>query len=483
MTSHWLPDQINNWIFNNRLRLLRVLTIILVMVASALMAPRVVARSTPETLLFLALLAVGPVLVLLRWPNLGLWALIPGGMLVPFSIATGSNTAINISVILSAGLLGLWVLELITGQKQFYFSRPFIPLLLFMSVSVLGFGFGQLHWFPIPPASLMAQIGGLSIFLLLGGVFLLTANQITNLRWLEWITWTFLILASIYILATILPLGRTGWWIQGRFQRAVQDSLFWTWVVILAFSQALVNQKLPVWLRGALFVLALSTIYVTVVIKQSWVSGWFPALTAMGIITWFGQPRIRKFILLGACLVLIFQFDNLYNYIFAEGDNEYSLITRLEAWSIMLNIIKVNPLFGLGPSNYYWYTVIFPISGYQVYFSSHNNYFDLVAQVGLIGLALFFWFAWEIGRLGFRLLSITPDGFPKAYAIGGLGGLGAMLVAGMLGDWVIPFVYNVGMQGYRASAIAWLFLGGILVLERLYVRSADPEHELNKESY
>jgi len=47
---------------------------------------------------------------------------------------------------------------------------------------------------------------------------------------------------------------------------------------------------------------------------------------------------------------------------------------------------------------------------------------------------------------------------------GALGGLSGMLTAAMLGDWVLPFVYNVGLKGLRASVIGWLFLGGLIAV-------------------
>ena len=50
------------------------------------------------------------------------------------------------------------------------------------------------------------------------------------------------------------------------------------------------------------------------------------------------------------------------------------------------------------------------------------------------------------------------------------GGLAGMVVAGMLGDWVLPFFYNVGLNGFRSSMIGWLFLGGLVSLEQM-VRS------------
>lgn len=37
----------------------------------------------------------------------------------------------------------------------------------------------------------------------------------------------------------------------------------------------------------------------------------------------------------------------------------------------------------------------------------------------------------------------------------------------MLGDWVLPFVYNVTFNGLRASVLGWIFLGGLVALERM----------------
>ncbi len=105
--------------------------------------------------------------------------------------------------------------------------------------------------------------------------------------------------------------------------------------------------------------------------------------------------------------------------------------------------------------------------GYSVSFSSHNNFVDIVAQTGLLGLACFVWFAWELGRLGWQLRARVPVGFPQAYVYGALGGLVGTLAAGMFGDWVLPFVYNIGLKGFRASALGWLFMGGLVALGQM----------------
>jgi hypothetical protein len=77
------------------------------------------------------------------------------------------------------------------------------------------------------------------------------------------------------------------------------------------------------------------------------------------------------------------------------------------------------------------------------------------------------WFAWEIGRLGWRLRDRAPHGFARAYVYGALAGLVGTLAAGMLADWLIPFVYNIGFIGFRSSLWAWMFLGGLVAIEQM----------------
>jgi len=134
----------------------------------------------------------------------------------------------------------------------------------------------------------------------------------------------------------------------------------------------------------------------------------------------------------------------------------------------MVEITKASPIFGLGMANYTWYTPLFPILGYNIRFNSHNNYLDVLAQTGLVGLLCFLWFFGEIWLLGWHMRNRVPDGFPKAYVLGVLGGLiGTLLLAG-LGDWVIPFVYNIGLNGFRASIFVFIFLGGLVAIARIY---------------
>jgi O-antigen ligase len=384
---------------------------------------------------------------------------------VPFGIGTGSESELNPPLLLIIVLLGIWLLDAVRRHDiRLIPSRTTLPLIAFLVATLLAFGFGQLPWFFANAAPIRAQIGGLAIFVLSVCAFLLTCHYVKDLRWLEWLTWIFLALGGLYIVGLIVPpIG--GLTTKLYLQNAV-GSLFWTWLVALAFSQAAFNRQMRPFARILLGVLVLATLVFSMTRNRAWTSGWAPPLVAIIVILLAASPRLG-IVAVSAGVVLAVLMPQTFSGLIDVGDNSYSAMTRVEAWEVLFQIIKVSPILGLGFANYYWFTPLFSILGYHVRFNSHNNYVDLVAQTGLLGLACFLWFSVEVGRLGWQLRERVPSGFAQAYVYGALGGLAGTLFAGMLGDWVLPFVYNVGFGGFRASVLGWLFMGGLVALEQM----------------
>jgi hypothetical protein len=442
-------------------------------IASMVISPFAAMGSLPVLLSLLLYLGICSIIILIKFPNLGLVFLVIASLVVPINLNTGTYSSINISMLLVILLVGLWVLDMIIRQRKISLlpSNAVTAAIVFCIVTFISFGFGQLGWFNARGAPLLTQAAQLLLFILSMAGFLLVAHRVRETRVLEWMVWSFIGIGGVFILARLIPpLNST---VVPFFQRAVWDSLFWTWLISLVYSQLLFN-NLKIKFRLLLIALLIATLYISTVVAVEWVSGWLPGAAAIGIITWLGFPQHRLKIILLTAAAALFKYESIVG-VFMVGDNEYSLMTRLEAWKVMGDVISANPLFGLGPANYYWYSALFPILGYYVPFNSHNNYVDILAQTGIIGLVVFIWLFVEIGRVGLRLRSVIPEGFPRAYVYGCIGGLGGMLVAGMLGDWLIPFVYNVGLDGFRASILGWMFLGGLLALENMYLnKDSDP---------
>ena len=414
--------------------------------------------SQRQLTLFLFLpLGAGLILTVQRLPTLGLIVASVAGLIVPFLGPSG----LNVTMMLIALLIGLWLLDMIVRQRQIQLapSRTFWPLLAYLVVAVISFLVGQLPWLNFAlHAPLGAQLGGLSIIVLSASTFLLAAKQIPDLRWLSWLTWAFLAVGTLSVVVrSVLP--ALGLPVQNLFQSA--NSVFYICLVAMAFSQALLNRDLrPSW-RWALGGVVLVTLYVLFFLKFGDKSGWLSAFVCIAVI--IGARSWRA----GLALVPVAVLSAMYLWTRLVSADEYSISTRFDAWIIMAQIIKINPILGLGFANYYWYTPLFPIRGYAVSFNSHNNYVDIVAQTGILGLVLVLWFFWEVGWLGLRLRKDAPSGFAQAYVYGALGILAGMVVAGMFGDWVLPFFYNVGLAGFRYSMLGWLFLGGLVSLEQM----------------
>jgi O-antigen ligase len=328
----------------------------------------------------------------------------------------------------------------------------------FCLAGVFSFLFGLLPWFPTQPAPLGAQLGGLALIVLSVGVFAWAGNRIRSLQWLKVITFGFIAFASLHLPGYFSPaLGRL---INDRlFVSGSIGSMFWTWLVVLSLSQALYNRQLGAISRLALLFVTAVTMYVAFVVQNDWKSGWVPAAIGFAVVLALSSWRVAFAMAVAGLLPLGAIMQRLIS------SDAYSYSTRIEAWQILGEIVRVNPILGLGPANYYWYTPLFPIRGYYVSFNSHSQYIDIVAQFGLLGLLAFIWFLVEIGRIFWRSLRVdVADDFARAYVIGAAGGFVATIVAGFLGDWLFPFFYNVGMYGFRAAVLPWVFLGAVVAI-------------------
>ena len=417
---------------------------------------------TIKTAIVALVIGTGVILVILREPALGVIAIIPASLVSPVAISVSSGTSINGVILLIMLLTVIWIIDMVVRQKQIKLvpSRTVLPLLVLLFVATLSFAFGQLPWFLFAnKAPITAQLGGLALFFFAVIAFLSTAHFLQDIKWLKWLTWTFLALGSFLFITQIVP----GMRIIGLnlYNEGGVSSLFWLWTVALSLSQALFNNKLDIKFRIVLIVLSVMAVYVSYTIIDGWKSGWVPALVTLSVLVAFRSKRVAMAILIVGLITLPFVASSLL------ATEEYSYSTRVEAWMLIIDMVKVNPILGLGPANYYWYTPLFPIRGYAVQFNSHNQFIDLYAQIGIAGLAVFMWFVAEIGALGLRLRNKVEEGFPKAYVYGAIAGLVGTLAACMLGDWFLPFVYNVGYNGFQGAVLGWLFLGGLVVIEQI----------------
>jgi hypothetical protein len=399
-------------------------------------------------------------------PLAGLSGLLVIAVLLPMEWTIGPLASIGASAPLAVAVCGVALIRLL-GRNRAPASRSSVALatLALMVVASFSFIWGQYPWLPASPAPLPAQIGGLGIFLLSGGLLLVVGRTVTTLAQLQRLTWVFIASGSAAVVLvttaelTPLPLGNA------VVTPESLGSAFWVWLTSLALGQALVNDHLSKGTRIALLLVSGLTLFRGLALAFSWVSGWLPPLVAVAVILLLRYPRT----IIGFAVLALAPALAIGGIAFGElmvGEN-YSWMTRAEALSVMGQLIEHSPLLGFGPANYYHYTLLFPILGWYVNFSSHNNYVDIVAQVGLVGLFAFAWLTVSALYVGIRQWSRAGRDFTGAYLAGAVGGIAGTLVSGLLADWFLPFVYNIGFRGFRSSLLFWVFLGGLVALDRM----------------
>lgn len=421
-------------------------------------------RASPRILLLVIGVVGGAagLSVLWRWPSLGVIGLVVAALCVPFTIGTGTQTSINIAVMGVAGLTGLWLVRMLLKRDVTFVSVPTNkPLLVFLVVATLSLIAGNISWnYFAGRASLASQVGGWTVFAFSVLAYWLAANEVKDRRWLKGLVFIFIFLGSVYLTGRwILFLGS---YTNRVFQPGSVGSQFWIWLAVLPAGQAIFNTKLALRYRAALLTITFMSLLLGWR-NRDWASGWLPAAVGLLVLVWLLSWKLG----LLATIIGLAGIGLWKPEIFTEltQADQYSIFTRGVAAQIILGqVLKANPILGLGPSNYYFHTQLYPILGYYVKFNSHSQYVDIIAQLGIIGMMSFIWVMMAIGKLGFKIRGSLKHGFELGYVNSCLAGLAGMLVAGFLGDWLLPFVYNIGLSGFRASVLGWIFLGGMVVL-------------------
>lgn len=425
-------------------------------------------------------------LVLLRQPGLGLAVLAALSFTLPLEIGTGSEVSLTAPVFLIPGITAVWLLDSFRKHSLVIpTSRSVLPLILFIISGLFSLLAGNVYWDPQVPRSgnlLLVQFGQWGIFFLSAVVFILAGELGKQETWLQLAVFVFLVIGSLVVLESFLPpsFHILGW----SSAKMANRSMFWVWLAAMATGQLVFNQKLKTYVRTGLFVLLLAATYFIWFQLNDWVSGWAPFTIAVLVIIWLRIERQRRALglLIGLfflIFVLVF-FPTLYEHAGGEQELNVSWGGRWMLYQATLDLVKEHPFLGLGPAAYRHYGHTRWLgTGYEgplwirPNISSHNNYIDIYAQMGLLGLGLLLWFLIEYSLTAWKLTSHFKGDFNQGYVFGVLGGLAGTLVSMLLADWFLPFVYNIGFVGFRTSAIAWMFLGGLLAIEFKASKSAE----------
>lgn len=426
--------------------------------------------------LFAVVLAGGGLAMVLR-PILGLFALIPTALLFRLQISTGTDVPITAAAALAPLLIGVWILDMLhRGKVPMATSRVNPPLVLFLLSGLLSLVIGNATWDPGVPRTehfYLVQIVQWGIFATSAGVFWLAGNAMRDQKWLQWLTWAFLLIAGSLVILRVVPFGELI--VNALVTEAFVRAPFWVLVFSLAAGQLLFNDTLLQLQRAFLATVLIATVFYVIVLTRENASQWVGVAVAAGILGWLRWPRLRWPLVSAIAVLAIVGVLVPTVWDFAGGDQEWNTSggSRLALISRVIEVTMRNPITGLGPAAYRPYTMLTPLPYGNAYWirpliSSHNNYVDLFSHAGLLGLGLFLWFMGELAWLSWRLRVRYPTGFAGGYVYAMFAAWGGIMVIMVFADWFLPFVYNIGFDGYQASILVWMFLGGLVALENMH---------------
>ncbi len=414
-------------------------------------------------------------LIALRDMAAVLTLLVAASAAVDVSIGTGTLSPVNLTIMMVSLLTALWLLKMLLRHSvrlvPSELNRPLLGFLLAAIVSWLaGYAIGN-PWVPLPDKALRVQLGQFGMFALSVAACLLVANHRLSEDTLK--RWTGIIIFLGVSLAFVSAL--TPW----RAPFRLSGSML-LWPFALLFAQLLFNADLNLWIRVAGWLVLPVWGYWVWNVLLEWKGAWIPAVATLMLLIFFKSRRVFLLICALGAVFFLANSDTLYEMIYLPEVASGSTL-RPFVWRDVIAMGSRSLLLGLGPVNYMWYwqdptfvsisrpmTVWDTPAGQLAYRPpSHNMWVDIFAQTGLIGLALFTWAMVAAVWLGFRLRRRFQPGFRQAYVYGVLCGLIAVLVAsGIFAEWLIPFVYNTTIRGFRHTVYSWLLLGSLVWLER-----------------
>lgn len=337
---------------------------------------------------------------------------------------------------------------------------------------------GVIYAFPHSTVSLNI-VNTMELVMLIGLplLLLIAPTLIQAYQDVRWIIRSFCLLGVLYALGTIFA-GPLKLYSQQTLLDIPRPQVFGTSSSILGFlmvffvcvtlGQALYAQK-----RGVAYCWWLLTLFFSLAVifslgRTSWLTLCLAGLTMIGLRT--KNLLTLPFVLLLILLAFVPGVSNFFNPDKVYGSD------RLIMWQDALSIWLRHPYFGIGAGNYQFFDIAY---GTDVGGVAHNQYLEVLAEMGVQGLLCLLWSVLAIGRLAWQRFqhAATPQG--KALALSYLGYYCGLIFFGFFGDSFLPSVAGAGGTSALINAsYNWLLLALVLTIphwERSLLPHTDAE--------
>jgi len=259
--------------------------------------------------------------------------------------------------------------------------------------------------------------------------------------------------AVAYTLETI-------WRLTATFKHPEDFSIYLVSVCPVAVALAV---RGPCRWRGGLWVLVGLTFPV---LFLTWARGSVLAFLAemlvLAFMLWHWAPAVLSALMAGVGFLLVSPSVKVWAATMPSMLHQLTEPERLMYWQAALNMVRAHPIIGVGVN-----TFVKAYSHYRIasdHFTgigpyAHNQYLQLAAELGLVGLSVFLWLLIRVFRTAVWRGAGRRGATSEAI-------VGAGLAAGLIGYLITGCLESALFYG-RTSMIFWTLIGLCLAIDRL----------------
>lgn len=388
-------------------------------------------------------------------------------LLLQEGVSTGTATKITFTFITLVLVSGIWIFQLafVKSARQIRPSPANIPAVIFIISVIISLIWSTLYVdYAVSyryAENIKPRLMSTVAFILSPMAYLLYANLVRSDRGIRFFVTSYLVISGVIIFfrlfSTVPPLLN-------------DDGQIPVWTVTLATGQLLFNRNLKHWVQVSLLVIIALWSYNQFGLGITWLSGWLPLALSLGALVFFRSWKVFLLAIAMVAVVLLLNAASVSETINAENDE--SGHTRTDAWRVVLELTDDHILFGVGPTGYapYLWTYV------GDFMATHNNYLDMLSQLGIVGFLMYVWFWLSILWLAWRTYLMAPrTGFYYGLSASLVATCLVTLLISALGDWIIPFAYTQGISGIDYTIWSWM-LAGLTVSVHYHIRGL-PERQ------
>ncbi len=403
-----------------------------------------------------------------------LYLVVAGPSLSLTLASSGILSRLYVGNMLFGLIVVIWLLQFVLPERKsggkLLTASQLAPMIALNIVGLISIIYSRLFPDPhvpysYPHSNVSITIVNLSEMFLLFGLplFLIIARRmVRTLRDFLWVYRAFIVVGVLYAVGTIIA-PAFGWYskkvILGVRRPLVfgsESSGLGTTLVLfatLAFGQVLytTGRKRIYW---GLLTILFSIAVILAFGREAWVE-LFMSMLVMIVFRTKNWAAIL-FLLVPLALLFVPGVSNFFDSSKVYGSD------RLKIWADAITIWLKSPYFGIGAGNYQFFDRIYGIDKAGL---AHNQYLEMLAEMGIQGLLCLIWILVVFGVRALKSFKEAKTQLSKSVIIAFIGFYTCFIFGGFFTGILLPSAAaGGGTAGFIEASYRWLFFGLLITI-------------------